>query len=894
MRILPLLLVLLLFPYALAEEVSIDSITQLNTTGFYSAHPSNDSTTITLTPDMLRQTGDGKVMLNVGSAKDDGNDPGGKPRPSFMGKNIVWLVTISDWWEQEMEGLSRLMDQPMTQDEIQRSEERLGALEKVIRGILSQNMLDALVKLGLLPEEDSAFLHHPGYQEVHPAHPESGKSYSVPGVVELGKKKKGSGPRITLGAGGRGGGGASGRGGGLSEGSGGSGAGSGAGGGGRQPDENSGRTKPITAGQTARKKANEVSRTLSDGTQLKAEVGRNLFCTICQDLVEPDAALCTGCNRKVDECEWANPKKTSCKGCQLVICQEHFKERLWKNKCPSCLHSFEEGSYKDVDKSYELEELEWSCAQGCGVSGTEDEMAGHILNCELAMDVTEQSAGLTLDEEPKEEAAALLTVVCGNLGCGRLIDDDSISEHEARCGYGLEKCRNKGCEQEIARIEMEKHGVQCGFAEVQCEYPGCGDYVLRQSLGEHMATCDFAEVQCDYQGCEEWVLRKELAEHQESCGFALVSCHHPGCLETVRRREQQDHEATCEMRPVDFYGYQVTEGLRRSIEAYSLRPPSDSKPSDWQGVGLAAAFSLWQLAEIIKDKPASAASPVVAEPAPLYGNCQGCGQLFDNLPLHMERCYQVNTYCELCQQPMLRERLAQHKQSFCEKNLQDCPLGCSAAVSVRDLDCHKRHDCKNREVVCSNEGCYKQLRYCELEAHSETCEKKVLTCRNCGYQGLQEKAVAHMSVCYPQMNFDGRVITRQKCGAHYPVYTSEKGSVVYIFLPTQSLVNAERPDIGMVHFGKGLKLELRLNSTGMYWSVVLGLQPWSGGGRLSVSEADMSFELDVLSMNSGELLYSYECDTSGDSPLLIEHTCQFKHTLPVDEWVVLRIRTSGK
>ena len=358
MGIIRLFLLLLFAPVVLAEAVLINSITQHNTTGFYSARPSNDSTTITLTPDMLRQTGDGKVMLNVGSAKDDGNDPGGKPRPSFMGKNIVWLVTISDWWEQEMEDLSRLMDQPMTQDEIQRSEERLGSLEKVIRGILSQNRLDALIKLGLLPEEDSAFLHPPGYQEVHPAHPESGESYTVPGVVELGKKKKDFTNSVAGGAGkGEGGGGVNS---GLvgSKKVGGGGSGSDAGDGGRQPDRNSGRVEPSQA-VIVRNKKNAVTRELEDGTRLKAEVGRDLYCSICDDVVEPETLQCSGCGKGVGECSSAGGKRNVCRGCQSVVCNKHTRQPGWQNECPSCRHDFsKEGTTTVVYKDFDLQDIE--------------------------------------------------------------------------------------------------------------------------------------------------------------------------------------------------------------------------------------------------------------------------------------------------------------------------------------------------------------------------------------------------------------------------------------------------------------------------------------------------------------------------------------------------------
>ena len=375
--------ILLLFMAALAEGWQSG---QGDALAYEYGYQHNDSVTITLAPGMLKKTRGGRLMLNSGGGEEP-DDHGYKPRPGFFGHELM------GFWHEPSD------------------------------------------LLGLLVQESVFFSHYPGNQENHPAHPEGGQVYTVPGINGL-----------PLGGGSNGGAGAGStsdkrRYGSQYDASGGeglSGSGDGSGGG------SSGWGSSRNSSKKPKKAKNEVTKKLSDGTELVAWVDDSLYCPICIDLI--------------DECA------IQCEECENYFCADHHESLL---SCPQCRE--DKPPYNVVKKRRAIAAILWSCVH-CDAEGSIDNMKGHVHSC------------------PGGEG-----VQCSNPGCEQMLIANDMEEHQRVCPFALRTCINIGCEHRCPNEQMVTHLLTCNFAQIHCPND-CGLSILRGELEEHRFVCDMRMV----------------------------------------------------------------------------------------------------------------------------------------------------------------------------------------------------------------------------------------------------------------------------------------------------------------------------------------------------------------------------------------------------------------
>ena len=846
MKIILLSLQLLLVSVVLAEELWVDSkAAQQNTTDVSSIHAFNDSSSVTLTPSMLKQPGDGRIMLNIGGGEDGGDDGSGKkPRPFFMGKNIVWLLEVQDWWQQEMESLSRLLDQPMTPVEQKSNEKRLNLLERIVQTILRQEIVDALAAmLGLTESPNGVFEHHPGYQTNHPAHSQSGQGYTVPGIVAFGGGESGGAKRP------------SGRSKQKERSSSGSGnkkrkkapAGfdDGAGGGNREPGDNSGGEGTVKTSHKGIDQKHVITKELDDLTKLRTEVDDSLYCSICTDLLDGDA--------------------TQCFVCEHLICTKDTAHPLWNKLCPSCKGELNDigVTHGNVRKYREIRNLIWKCSFFCGEEGTMEGMKGHYSKCSVRA-VNEE----IVNEEIEPDVLVPLQVVCKNPGCNEEIFENAITEHLNRCDYQLVECGHKLCHEQRAKYKIKEHEAECDWAEVQCKHSGCGDYLLRKDIEEHYDKCDFALVSCSYLGCGKEVIKKDFDDHQLACDCRLIGCKHEGCEAFISKRNMSAHEAVCAMRVSDIDGVPVLQWKKEFIEKHRGVVP--------EGFGVhsmacaePAAVALTLLLEAVHSHESSQAvsqeQPIVIN-TPLTQRCHGCNRAFttEHLPEHVRNCHDLYVNCPYCHTLVVQTKLgdhqkieceelfvycdwrcgrtvllkdldnhmesceyrkeycslgcgqtlpifakSQHEISDCVRSIHECPIGCGEKLQLQNMVIHQSSECSNRIMSCPHK-CGSQKPCHEMEQHSKECEYRAIVCSVCSRRLKASSYDQHVSVCQNTWDFDGRTLERQlNPDSEYPIYEADEGRLLYLLIPT-CLIRGVSMNLGWVRFCKEKSIKIVL------------------------------------------------------------------------------------
>lgn len=364
----------------LAEPALVESSGQWNVSTADRLHIDN-STTLTLPAESLRHIHDGRLILNLeGGGEDLNDDFRKKPRPFFMDQDMPVPALQESWFEEMLERIARILDQPLSKREIKEQQARLDRLEQELRVFREKPSLQRRQSLGEVSEGDVFFQRHPGYQEHHPAHPEAVSAFTVPGIIAAGggmAKAGGQLPTDKKGGSGRQRGKRVLR----ADSSGGEGAGNASPGG-----EGDGKKNRQEGGVKEDKEGCYISKDLEDGTELEAWVDDGLYCSICIDLINESAA--------------------QCEGCENYFCRMHIEQGV--ERCPLCRS---QKGYNSLRKAREIKNIKWDCRKHCRASGTEVEMTGHVDKCEGEV------------------------VECSCSGCHQQIKRAKIKEHESECGW---------------------------------------------------------------------------------------------------------------------------------------------------------------------------------------------------------------------------------------------------------------------------------------------------------------------------------------------------------------------------------------------------------------------------------------------------------------------------
>lgn len=560
---------------ALAGFVDIDT-NRMNETQWQDGQLKNSSTTITLPASALKETPDGRLVLNLPDGGGGGWGGWGdwkKNRPFFMDESLMQVSDGGIFFWEALENIRQSLESPMSRDEVKEQQERLDALEIELEAYRRQQEAEALTQqFGVQGEGAFFFRNHPGYQENHPAHPSKEQVHTVPGILGAPRAGEEAGaPPANTGSSTN-----SGRTEGSFDSAGKGGAGTGAnrgasgGGGGEKTPERSG----VKNQENKKNGLHLVTKELSDGTELEAYVDDNLFCSACQDLVASLAAQCVGCsNSDSGKC------RDQCEGCEAIFCREHVDT---VETCPCCRHQLNSNTYNKVAKSRELRNINWTCTK-CGQGGAESEMEGHGLQCNKKH-----------------------LVSCKHEGCEACVSMQDIREHEESCNYRLvdfgcyqvahwqkkliESVRvpdnlrfenvdeNQAAEMSVGLLialvfkqPLRKVAEDCAWG---CGFQGQG----QEELQQHYVTCPYVLGNCNY--CGFGVERRQLAAHVLACNQRPVDCPN-GCeIEGLVARQLREHSKVCEMHPVACE-LCANEFARQTLESHASECPC--KPARCDG-----------------------------------------------------------------------------------------------------------------------------------------------------------------------------------------------------------------------------------------------------------------------------------------------------------------------
>ena len=310
----------------------------------------------------LKHSGDGSTVLSAGSPHLLDDDLQKKPRPYFAADALF----ISDTRSFEalllelLDYIGRLLDKPneeLTESQLNVSINELETLYEKKQQINKEREKDAIQYiLGSNADENSGrFIHHPGYQEHHPAHPE--RQYTVPGIVETPVKKGGGNTHKTK----------------------------------THTSKNSSTPGSLSqnmhsgkAGSSRdthddnppppKRPKSDISRITTETTELivsknittqegtyeiTAELNRyeqDLYCAVCINLCGEEAVQCLKC-------------------CQH-FCADHLPSL---ENCPSCRHELDKPPQCNL--KLRINNINWRCPKGCEELYDLSDMRSHIPTC---------------------------------------------------------------------------------------------------------------------------------------------------------------------------------------------------------------------------------------------------------------------------------------------------------------------------------------------------------------------------------------------------------------------------------------------------------------------------------------------------------------------------------
>eukprot|EP00944_MAST-04C_sp_MAST-4C-sp1_P011540 g11540.t1 len=269
------------------------------------------------------------------------------------------------------------------------------------------------------------------------------------------------------------------------------------------------------------------------------------------------------------------------------------------------------------------------------------------------------------------------------------------------------------CSQEVKRRQRKYHEeFLCPERLMQCRNPGCIKKIPFSKLAEHeKKLCKFAKLQlklikngkndggqarivsCPLK-CGAAIRRNDLGRHQTLvCPNRLVSCPYaPACNKQLQFKLLEDHVKVCKY------------GLRQKSMAESSR----------------------QRRQV----------PVKCSPHHKFG----CGKLLLLKDMARHEKYECPNRLVQCRNVGCKEMIRMnvrkiHEERFCKvkqardemlswgEEIIDCPFGCGAELTAREVVDHKKEKCPNRIVKCRITGCNQEIYAIYRERHETLWEK---------------------------------------------------------------------------------------------------------------------------------------------------------------------------
>ena len=552
-----------------------------------------NGTTVTIPPDFLKRTENGKLRISSGRNEGDGFDDTfrRKPRPYFDGEGL-WVDNFERLRQKILELLDYiefLFDAPereLTPEQLASALEELETLNNERHRLEAEHQQEVTEAISENTDlgDNWRFTHHAGYQEHHPAHPHH-EPYKVPGIVQTPTRKETN----TKGGHGQ--------------------ATSAQGSGAASSDQ------PVTSGQ----KNNRRTRGSSDGDgsgppkkpRPDKEPEREVNPPVAKQTVEKEIEVDGETYRITSELTGndlelicpiclglVKTKAKRCNGCYKHFCVDEY-ERIEQTKCPRC-RACPVKRFVNVNQGYlehQINSLPWSCPKSCGYISDLHNIRAHIRNCRYEYECEHQDCGYTgsfSEVETHEKHCGFAPVECSHEGCQERPRRQNLEAHELTCqwrlvtigpiqvflwqkdlidrhsidmpgniapedirgedeaGYALSLLVGKissagpptigcqGCGEEYSDELIESHARECLLVKQTCEY--CGLLKKRAELRGHYQFCDRYPLQCSMPECDYTLARiesKKFNQHQDQhCrelkGIILGGKHYLPDAESIR------------------------------------------------------------------------------------------------------------------------------------------------------------------------------------------------------------------------------------------------------------------------------------------------------------------------------------------------------------------------
>ena len=269
------------------------------------------------------------------------------------------------------------------------------------------------------------------------------------------------------------------------------------------------------------------------------------------------------------------------------------------------------------------------------------------------------------------------------------------------------------CAKEIKSRQRKYHEeFLCEERLVQCRNPGCSKMMpFSKRDGHEKKTCKFAKIQIKFieenkksggssgvvlcsLNCGAAIPRKDVGRHQTLiCPKRIVPCPYaPSCNKTFKHELLEEHVKTCKF------------GIKQKAMAESSKKRR--------------------------------CIPVKCSPHHKFG----CGKMLLLKDMARHDKYECPNRLVQCRnigcKEMIRMNVRQfHEDRFCEvkkardellswgEEIIDCPFGCGAELTAREVVEHKKEKCPNRIIKCKIAGCNQEYYATYQERHETLWEK---------------------------------------------------------------------------------------------------------------------------------------------------------------------------
>ena len=349
--------------------------------------------------------------------------------------------------------------------------------------------------------------------------------------------------------------------------------------------------------------------------------------------------------------------------------------------------------------------------------------------------------------------------------CGEVISRQNLECHIGECTERNVECPNEniGCLWSGKIIYLEDHAKVCGYRKIKSP-DSCGESIKEDRLSYHLNNaCPMriaGKEQCSdvhqdsssiritatvdtrvdsekhdtpqpsqYSNCGKMTIRHDIENHiSDERSRGIVSCTNVslGCRWMGKQSELPTHTQTC-----DFNLTQCPNSCGNLIKRCEIATHlSDQCPNRIIPCPNTGAGCEWSGKKTELDTHRKTCS-FESIPCPYQ-----CGEVISrpNLEHHMIECPERSVQCPNekngCIWMGKLKDINIHK-AVCTHHTRMCPKKCGAYfITQEDIEIHNNKGSPKRKVSCDNssQGCHWKGPRCELAAHKQVCDSRLLQC----------------------------------------------------------------------------------------------------------------------------------------------------------------------